>query len=388
MTATKEITSITKFMDWVRECTQSTDVNKSETPAFFYRGHADTEYQLQPSVYRTIKGKSYRAVESQLYQGMLHRNPNAFSEDKTLFERLVRMQHHGLPTRLLDVTQSPLVALYFACCEYDNENGKVMFFGMPQLKVEYSSSIPQVALAGVEKPLTLSRLGFGITDSFKRYFEAINKDDLIGGDEEFNDAYHTFLSSCIDWMATVTEFTDILLTNEILKKLTQDIDAFKVAWRENLTRKARELQNGEQREKVIQTHISLLEFNEQLRNQAINTITCYCKQINIPYDSDWDCFDKFLPQFTHFYFVYPPLNNERIRRQQGAFLVFPPVESAHWTASNFHTALEIKTCECIIKAKDKYMLLQELANMGITEGYLFPELEKQAEDIKLRYPPS
>jgi hypothetical protein len=110
-------------------------------------------------------------------------------------------------------------------------------------------------------------------------------------------------------------------------------------------------------------------------------ITDYCKKINIPYDSNWNRFNKFLLAFIHFYFVYPPLNNERIRRQQGAFLVFPPIASDYWKINNFHEPSRIT-----IKSEAKKTLLKELAHLGFTRSYLFPELEEQAKDIKLRYP--
>lgn len=76
-----------------------------------YRGHADNEYKLQPAVFRTDVRIER---EHLLIRDLIAAHPQEFSHDVTALEQLVRMQHYELPTRLLDVSWNPLVALYFA----------------------------------------------------------------------------------------------------------------------------------------------------------------------------------------------------------------------------------------------------------------------------------
>ncbi|MDG6093723.1 FRG domain-containing protein [Acetobacter sp. AN02] len=77
-----------------------------------YRGHGSTDFKLIPSIFRK---EATRENEHILLRELIAAHPEDFDRDTSALEMLVRMQHFSLPTRLLDVTMNPMVALYFAC---------------------------------------------------------------------------------------------------------------------------------------------------------------------------------------------------------------------------------------------------------------------------------
>lgn len=92
----------------------------------FFRGHANKEWGLVPGIYRT---ESAIKKEDYLVHNLIRHCPIDFQNCESSFEKLVKM-HYELPTRLLDISMNPLVALYFAAIgERDKEkDGEMLIF--------------------------------------------------------------------------------------------------------------------------------------------------------------------------------------------------------------------------------------------------------------------
>ncbi|MHC5653700.1 FRG domain-containing protein [Stappia sp. ICDLI1TA098] len=111
----------------------------------FFRGHSDARYELTPSLLRKWDNGDWQFMpsEDRLCKELLIAHHDEFHGDDYCFDRLVRMQHYGLPTRLLDVSGNPLVALFFACsCKPDQLgiDGEVIVFQVASNGVKYYDS--------------------------------------------------------------------------------------------------------------------------------------------------------------------------------------------------------------------------------------------------------
>ena len=107
-----EIRSVSEFLD---------AINSEDN--IFYRGQADYLWGLEPSISRINKPdfcydmllRNWKGVEDYLIREFKNFSvPYLTTEPKNEFDWLIHAQHHGLPTRLLDLTTNPLKALFFA----------------------------------------------------------------------------------------------------------------------------------------------------------------------------------------------------------------------------------------------------------------------------------
>lgn len=98
---------------------------------FIFRGHADATWPLTSSLERFLgttwtpeRARQFEEHSLDLFKSKYHIYCGSEHVPQSKLAWLSVMQHYGVPTRLIDFTESPYVALYFALESYDPRSEK------------------------------------------------------------------------------------------------------------------------------------------------------------------------------------------------------------------------------------------------------------------------
>lgn len=380
------IQSVTEYLELIKELEIKNNV--------FFRGHANETYVLEPGIYRKVKdGKNLVEFEDQIFREVISKSPQEFV-GKTALETLALLQHYEAPTRVLDLTGNALVALFFAVNSWENmdKNGEVIIFDIPDEFVCHYNSDKVTILANLakcEKDFNFSSEFVSIFGQKIDYIETLKEDY-----ELLENVIGTFNQDIYDF------FYNTSRVEEWLHQENFQIENFEIFFNESK-------ENFDQNKwKLYNTNLKFFKntlidkiqdcFNFGIITSIDSINKKYFKKLLHNIREDKSYFDSIInpTHLSQVFAVRPKLDNPRIIRQHGAFLIFGIHEVQFTGFGNYKPMADLNKDwilrgideERILVDKDfKRSILEELEQLGINQSTLFPEVDKVADFVKRKY---
>ena len=351
------------------------DSADGEAHHFFYRGQRDLKFILLPKALRD----DIPDYERKVLYAIQRENPDEYL-GLTNLQKLTKMQHKTIPTRLVDISENPLVALFFAVSsisdkihddkwDEDRKDGAwVMRFSLSDGIKEFDSSVCRIlaALATLREREKTSLRCQALTEYFIHLYSAA----LCHGSD--GDIYERVVSRFHSWIDGIRngEKGDFSILNkrfsyQILQIPDVDSDEpsesaviFPV---DDL-----EISYG-----IIEGEVPLVMLPSDEMKRLCHKVLLECPSFS------WDVSPLSILDGV---FVKPVFNSDRMVAQQGSFMLFGL--SAFWNVRRMVSWLRRKgndwkeIMEIMLKDSDDFMV------KSCMEDYFESVLSAQLMSIK------
>jgi len=338
--------SIDNLADYIRIVASISEINSNllYSDTVVYRGMSDSEYDLLPGLARIKKPE--HEMEATLINDFLTRRPDAFS-GLTEFDTLAKMQHYGLPTRLLDFSLNPLVALYFACESKPKKTGRVLCHSS-FLQNDSSEYVNVICTAATKKMFdpnyTVEEYYCSEQLSLKRYLSAayIYDETTVIRPKYWNQRIANQAGVFMVFPNHLVDRYRYILIHESELGLDTAI---------------REYGRGE---------IDRATLEEALYKEPID----YYRSEPGPYLTD-TCFLKMREAYKD--------NDDFWSKMKNRFKISEEVKPLS------QDKISNRFCSILIEPKNKKKILRDLSYIGFRADYIYPELEYTAQEIRRRF---
>lgn len=319
-----------------------------------FRGISDDQYDLAPGLER-LKNRD-EDTEMNLINDFLTRRPDAFN-GLSDFDILAKMQHYGLPTRLLDFSLNPLVALYFACESKTTKNGRILCHST-FLKNDTSQITTEICSSAVRK----------------RFDECYTVDEYLCNENLSLYDYLREVYLCGETTVVRPKYWNHRIANQA--------GVFMV-FPNNLYDRYKRLliMANEQGVSNAISQFFSRNFDEAIINDILlkEPIDYY----RATYDSS-NCFlsDEYVKRMVDSYknaaykYDFWDINNKYFENR------FTMNTSLKLLDRNI---IQNSFCSIIVEHNNKKKILSELSHIGFVADYIYPELEYTAKEIKRKY---
>lgn len=392
ITCVSDYLEVLKYVDSVRR-SQGRHINKS----LFFRGYSDASWIDEPSIYRKdTNGRSLIKFEDKLYYEIISRCPDSFRYCNTAIDHLVMMQHYGLPTRLLDITENPLVGLYFACANYNKQtDAKVAIYEALNTSIKNYTSNTVAMLANLAKVDNgFNILAYKCIWCVNKLENAINEIESSGDIGLNSEVIEYFLKLFIESISSFRKKKEIYKAKLVMFIVNMNLNGHRLKsmlkkslQSQNLMLLLEEIDNiAESLEKEKGSNPNFLDLRLTGKLGIAQLI-----QSEKPY---FDDNKMYLDDFVNIVFVRVKQDNPNIIKQNGAFLLFGVKENSvtkeECPQILDHVYLKIdknqqQKVACIIKPQYKLNIINELHSLSISESQLFPDITNVAKELKNKY---